>query len=143
MEHAKNKSLERLSPAVWSSRGGCSVKRASRPETIWNTAIHQVWKRPLSRRGNRRIFRNRSASTLKFQRRARGPRDIICGDWGKVHYPLVVGHELSGEVVAVGSSVSKFTVGARVGVGTMVNSCRVCTVARVPSWRGRDPDRCP
>jgi uncharacterized zinc-type alcohol dehydrogenase-like protein len=43
-----------------------------------------------------------------------------------VQYPLVVGHELSGEVVAIGSGVSKFTVGARVGVGTMVNSCRVC-----------------
>ena len=79
---------------------------------------------------------------LKFQRRALGPRDVaikirycgVChsdihtirGDWGKVQYPLIVGHELSGEVVAVGSSVSKFTVGARVGVGTMVNSCRVC-----------------
>ena len=80
---------------------------------------------------------------LKFQRRALGSRDVaikiqycgVChsdihtirGDWGKVQYPLVVGHELAGEVVAVGSSVSKFTVGARVGVGTMVNSCRVCT----------------
>jgi uncharacterized zinc-type alcohol dehydrogenase-like protein len=29
--------------------------------------------------------------------------------------------------VAVGSSVSKFGVGSRVGVGTMVNSCRRCT----------------
>ena len=80
---------------------------------------------------------------LKFQRRALGPRDVairiqycgVChsdihtirGDWGKAPYPLVVGHELAGEVVAVGSSVSKFATGARVGVGTMVNSCRVCT----------------
>jgi len=79
---------------------------------------------------------------IKFQRRALGPKDVaikihycgIChsdihtirGDWGKVQYPLVVGHELAGEVVAVGSSVSKFAVGARVGVGTMVNSCRTC-----------------
>ena len=79
---------------------------------------------------------------LKFQRRALGPKDVaikirycgVChsdihtirGDWGKVQYPLVVGHELAGEVVAVGSSVSKFAAGARVGVGTMVNSCRVC-----------------
>jgi alcohol dehydrogenase (NADP+) len=79
---------------------------------------------------------------LKFQRRALGPKDVaikihycgVChsdihtihGDWGKVQYPQVVGHELAGEVVAVGSSVSKFTAGARVGVGTMVNSCRVC-----------------
>ncbi|MEO8751063.1 MAG: NAD(P)-dependent alcohol dehydrogenase [Casimicrobiaceae bacterium] len=47
-------------------------------------------------------------------------------DWGKVQFPQIVGHELAGQVVAVGSSVSKFKVGARVGVGTMVNSCRVC-----------------
>lgn len=80
---------------------------------------------------------------MKFQRRALGPKDIaieihycgVChsdihtirGDWGKIQYPQIVGHELAGEVVAVGSSVSKFNVGARVGVGTMVNSCRVCT----------------
>jgi uncharacterized zinc-type alcohol dehydrogenase-like protein len=80
---------------------------------------------------------------MKFQRRALGPKDVaikiyycgVChsdihtirGDWGKIQYPQIVGHELAGEVVAVGSSVSKFNVGARVGVGTMVNSCRVCT----------------
>jgi uncharacterized zinc-type alcohol dehydrogenase-like protein len=80
---------------------------------------------------------------MRFQRRALGPKDVaikihycgVChsdihtirGDWGKIQYPQIVGHELAGEVAAVGSSVSKFNVGARVGVGTMVNSCRVCT----------------
>ena len=80
---------------------------------------------------------------LSFQRRALGPKDVairihygaIChsdihtirGDWGPVTYPQVVGHEITGTVVAVGSSASKFPVGARVGVGTMVNSCRTCT----------------
>ncbi|WNZ60980.1 NAD(P)-dependent alcohol dehydrogenase [Myxococcus sp. MxC21-1] len=79
---------------------------------------------------------------MQFQRRALGPKDVaiklhycgVChsdihtvrGDWGPIQYPLIVGHELAGEVVAVGSSVSKFRVGARVGVGTMVNSCRRC-----------------
>ena len=79
---------------------------------------------------------------LKFQRRALGPKDVaikihycgVChsdihtihGDWGKIQYPQVVGHELAGEVVAVGSSVSKFDVGSRVGVGTMVDSWRHC-----------------
>jgi uncharacterized zinc-type alcohol dehydrogenase-like protein len=79
---------------------------------------------------------------LKFQRRALGPKDVaikiqfcgVChsdihtihGDWGKIQYPQVVGHELAGEVVAAGSSVSRFDVGSRVGVGTMVNSCRHC-----------------
>ena len=80
---------------------------------------------------------------MQFQRRALGPKDVAievhyCGvchsdihtireDWGEIQYPQIVGHELAGEVVAVGSSVSKFTVGARVGVGTMVNSCPICT----------------
>lgn len=80
---------------------------------------------------------------MKFQRRALGPKDVamkihycgVChsdihtirGDWGQIQYPQIVGHELAGEVVAVGSSVSKFIVGARVGIGTMVNSCRICT----------------
>jgi alcohol dehydrogenase (NADP+) len=79
---------------------------------------------------------------MKFQRRALGPKDVaikihycgVChsdihtirGDWGKIQYPQIVGHELAGEVVAVGSSVSKFNVGSRVGVGTMVDSCRHC-----------------
>ena len=79
---------------------------------------------------------------MRFQRRALGLKDVaikihycgVChsdihtirGDWGTVQYPQIVGHELAGTVVAVGSSVSKFTVGARVGVGTMVNSCRTC-----------------
>ena len=80
---------------------------------------------------------------MKFQRRALGPKDVaiklqycgVChsdihtvrGDWGKIQYPQVVGHELAGEVVAVGSSAGKFKVGSRVGVGTMVNSCRYCS----------------
>ena len=80
---------------------------------------------------------------LTFQRRALGPKDVaikihygaICHsdihtiheDWGPVTFPQIVGHEITGTVTEVGSSTSKFAVGARVGVGTMVNSCRVCT----------------
>jgi alcohol dehydrogenase (NADP+) len=79
---------------------------------------------------------------MKFQRRALGPKDVaielrycgIChsdihhgrGHWRSESYPLVTGHELAGVVVAVGSSVSKFKPGSRVGVGCMVNSCRHC-----------------
>jgi uncharacterized zinc-type alcohol dehydrogenase-like protein len=50
----------------------------------------------------------------------------VRGDWGPVSYPQVVGHEIAGEVVEVGSDVRKFAVGDRVGVGCMVNSCREC-----------------
>jgi len=81
---------------------------------------------------------------FKFTRRALGPKDVAfklhyCGvchsdihhgheDWKKEKFPLVPGHELAGVVAAVGSSVSKFKVGDRVGVGCMVNSCHHCAM---------------
>jgi alcohol dehydrogenase (NADP+) len=83
---------------------------------------------------------------VSFERRALGVRDVaikihygaIChsdihtirGDWGPVQYPQIVGHEIAGIVVDVGSAVSKFMVGARVGVGTMVNACGECSECR-------------
>ena len=48
------------------------------------------------------------------------------GDWGPASYPLVPGHEIAGIVSEVGSAVTRHTVGDRVGVGCMVNSCREC-----------------
>ncbi|MFI8632848.1 NAD(P)-dependent alcohol dehydrogenase [Microbacterium sp. NPDC077663] len=81
-----------------------------------------------------------------IERRETGPRDVliairyagIChsdihtvrGDWGPVTYPQVVGHEIAGEVVEVGSEVTGFAIGDRVGVGCMVNSCRECENCR-------------
>ncbi|MFE0174434.1 NAD(P)-dependent alcohol dehydrogenase [Streptomyces sp. NPDC059002] len=46
--------------------------------------------------------------------------------WGEGIYPMVPGHEIAGVVTEVGSGVTKFTVGDRVGVGCMVDSCREC-----------------
>ena len=79
-------------------------------------------------------------------RRDVGPHDVafdihfagIChsdihtvrAEWGKVKYPLVPGHEIAGIVTEVGSEVSKFTVGDRVGVGCFVDSCRECEYCR-------------
>ncbi|WP_041840884.1 NAD(P)-dependent alcohol dehydrogenase [Actinoplanes friuliensis] len=76
------------------------------------------------------------------ERRDVGPKDVlieiayagIChsdihtvqGDWGKVPYPLTVGHEIVGTVAEVGAEVTLHSVGDRVGVGCMVNSCREC-----------------
>jgi uncharacterized zinc-type alcohol dehydrogenase-like protein len=50
----------------------------------------------------------------------------VRGEWGDIQYPQVVGHEIVGFVTEVGSEVSKHSVGDRVGVGCMVNSCREC-----------------
>ena len=47
-------------------------------------------------------------------------------EWGSAVYPMVPGHEIVGHVTAVGSGVTKFKVGDRVGVGVIVNSCRTC-----------------
>ena len=77
-----------------------------------------------------------------IERRDVGPRDVliriqyagIChsdihtvrGEWRKVGYPLVVGHEIAGVVEEVGAEVTRHRVGDRVGVGCMVNSCGEC-----------------
>nr|WP_296765465.1 NAD(P)-dependent alcohol dehydrogenase [Rhodococcus sp. (in: high G+C Gram-positive bacteria)] len=77
-----------------------------------------------------------------IERRDVGPHDVridikfagIChsdihtarGEWGEIAYPLVVGHEIAGTVAEIGSAVTKYAVGDRVGVGCMVNSCGEC-----------------
>ncbi|MFZ1301704.1 MAG: NAD(P)-dependent alcohol dehydrogenase [Candidatus Microsaccharimonas sp.] len=43
-----------------------------------------------------------------------------------VVYPITPGHEIAGIVTEVGSEVSKYKVGDRVGVGCMVNACGEC-----------------
>ena len=50
----------------------------------------------------------------------------VRGEWGTIAYPQVVGHEIVGDVVEVGSAVTTYQPGDRVGVGCMVNSCRDC-----------------
>jgi uncharacterized zinc-type alcohol dehydrogenase-like protein len=78
----------------------------------------------------------------RFERRDPRPDDVVidilyCGvchsdlhtvrnDWGWTGYPVVPGHEIIGRVSAVGSRVTKFRVGDRVGVGCMVDSCLSC-----------------
>ncbi|WP_080793188.1 NAD(P)-dependent alcohol dehydrogenase [Corynebacterium pacaense] len=50
----------------------------------------------------------------------------IRNEWGEAHFPLTVGHEIAGVVSAVGTDVSRYSVGDRVGVGCLVNSCGEC-----------------
>lgn len=83
---------------------------------------------------------NFKATTI--DRRDVGPKDIlieikyagICHsdihtarqEWGKITYPIVVGHEIAGIVREVGPDVTKHAVGDRVGVGCLVDSCGDC-----------------
>jgi alcohol dehydrogenase (NADP+) len=48
-------------------------------------------------------------------------------EWGPAIFPMVPGHEIAGVVTAIGSSVTKFKVGDRIGVGVFIDSCRKCS----------------
>jgi alcohol dehydrogenase (NADP+) len=72
-------------------------------------------------------------------------------EWGGSIFPMVPGHEIAGVVADVGRGVSKFSVGDRVGVGCLVDSCRECEYCQageeqfcikraVPTYNGRDYD---
>src|SRR3984957_16578498 len=72
-------------------------------------------------------------------------------EWGGSIYPMVPGHEIAGVVTAVGSAVEKLSVGDRVGVGCLVDSCEECEYCKageeqfcvkraVPTYNGRDYD---
>lgn len=52
------------------------------------------------------------------------------GDWGEAKYPCVPGHEIIGTVTRIGSKVTKFKLGERVGVGCMVGSCGECKACK-------------
>ncbi|KAH7068568.1 alcohol dehydrogenase-like protein [Paraphoma chrysanthemicola] len=84
----------------------------------------------------------------------------ICGSdvhtlrsgWGNTHYPCCVGHEIVGHVVRLGSEVTKFKLGDRVGVGAQALSCQKpsceeCSQGReqhctrmVGTYNGKYPD---
>src|SRR5471032_1842150 len=51
-------------------------------------------------------------------------------EWHFTQYPAVPGHEIVGQVTAVGGGVTKFKVGDTVGVGCLVDSCRTCPNCR-------------
>jgi uncharacterized zinc-type alcohol dehydrogenase-like protein len=81
-----------------------------------------------------------------FERREPKEHDVVidikyCGichtdvhqardEWGGGIFPMVPGHEIVGVVTRVGAGVTKFKQGDKVGVGCLVDSCRVCEHCR-------------
>jgi len=51
---------------------------------------------------------------------------LIDNDWGISKYPFIPGHEIVGEITAVGSEVRSRKPGERVGIGWQANSCGIC-----------------
>ncbi len=51
---------------------------------------------------------------------------ILNNDWGNSKYPAVLGHEITGHVVAVGPAVKGIKLGQKVGIGWTSSSCMHC-----------------
>ncbi|EGO9807784.1 NAD(P)-dependent alcohol dehydrogenase [Campylobacter coli] len=97
-------------------------------------------------KGYAMLSKDAKFTPFEFTRHAVGDNDIlikilyagIChsdihtarSEWGEAVYPCVPGHEIAGEVIAVGKNVSKFKVGDYAGVGCMVNSCGECEACK-------------
>ncbi|XP_047321785.1 probable cinnamyl alcohol dehydrogenase 1 [Impatiens glandulifera] len=47
-------------------------------------------------------------------------------DFGMTNYPMVPGHEVVGQVLEVGSNVTKYHTGQIIGVGYIIDCCRQC-----------------
>ena len=86
---------------------------------------------------------DRAFEPFSFERRAPRANDVVIaiswcgvchsdlhtarGEWPGTRYPCVPGHEIVGEVLAVGSDVTKFAPGDLAAVGCMVDSCLSCS----------------
>ena len=97
---------------------------------------------PIATRAFAAVAADKPLEPYGFDRRDPGPDDVAieikyCGvchsdlhiaqnDLGNTRYPIVPGHEIAGVVTAVGTNVTRFKEGDRVGVGCMVDSCRQC-----------------
>jgi uncharacterized zinc-type alcohol dehydrogenase-like protein len=51
----------------------------------------------------------------------------VRNDWGGKTYPIVPGHEIISRITRVRPAIGRFAAGQVVGVGCLVDSCRVCS----------------
>ena len=96
----------------------------------------------MNTRGLAALYAKAPLTSFDFERREVGPHDValqisyagICHsdihqvneEWGSAIFPMVPGHEIAGIVTSVGTSVTKFKIGDRIGVGVFIDSCRTC-----------------
>ena len=74
----------------------------------------------------RELTSNSVAINIKYSGICHSDIHQVRDEWFEGIFPMVPGHEIVGEVTAVGDGVTKFKVGDRVGVGTFVDSCGTC-----------------
>jgi len=83
---------------------------------------------------------------MQIKRRALLPDDVeirvlYCGichsdlhqvknDFNATTYPVVPGHEIIGEITAIGENVKRFKIGELAAIGCIVDSCQHCTPCR-------------
>jgi len=93
-------------------------------------------------RGYAALSAKSELTSYEFDRRELGEHDValdilfagichsdihqVAEEWGPALFPMVPGHEIAGVVTEIGSKVSKFSVGDKIGVGVFVDSCRKC-----------------
>ena len=93
-------------------------------------------------RGLAALSKGAAFTSFDFDRRELGSHDVqidiayagICHsdihqvreEWGPALFPMIPGHEIAGVVSAVGSFVTKFSIGDHIGVGGFIDSCRTC-----------------
>src|SRR3954465_12489635 len=108
-----------------------------------NTPVHESTSATLPSRAWAAKSATSELAPWNFERRAVGPHDVLieiryCGvchtdihfvrnDLGFSIYPIVPGHEIVGTVTRTGDHVTKFGEGDTVGVGCLVESCRICS----------------
>lgn len=94
-------------------------------------------------RGYAALSAGSSLVSHEFNRRDLGSHDVgldisyagichsdihqVAEEWGPAIFPMVPGHEIAGVVTSIGTSVTKFSVGDKIGVGVFIDSCRTCT----------------